>query len=81
MPTECTCDPRGSVMCDYQTGACLCKPNVIGENCDQCAVSNYSLGAFVHKGRSMLFVFAIIVICNYVVVLGWSLWLWSCWRL
>ena len=36
--TECTCDGDGAVdnNCD-NTGKCVCKPNIVGDNCDQCA--------------------------------------------
>ena len=35
--TECTCNMDGSVdnVCDVTTGECNCKPNIIGELCDE----------------------------------------------
>ena len=35
--SECDCDKFGSESCDKETGKCMCKPNVIGDRCDQCA--------------------------------------------
>ena len=36
---ECQCDRCGSEDCDIDTGRCTCKENVVGINCDRCAVS------------------------------------------
>uniref|UniRef100_A0A7N8Y1T9 Laminin subunit beta-1 n=1 Tax=Mastacembelus armatus TaxID=205130 RepID=A0A7N8Y1T9_9TELE len=42
----CQCDPQGSLSgeCDKVGGQCLCKPNVIGRRCDQCAPGTYGFG-------------------------------------
>uniref|UniRef100_A0A4W5QL40 Laminin, alpha 1 n=1 Tax=Hucho hucho TaxID=62062 RepID=A0A4W5QL40_9TELE len=41
----CSCHGNGSysAMCDLLTGQCTCKPNVVGEKCDQCQVGFHSL--------------------------------------
>uniref|UniRef100_A0A674CCJ8 Laminin, alpha 1 n=1 Tax=Salmo trutta TaxID=8032 RepID=A0A674CCJ8_SALTR len=41
----CGCHGNGSysAMCDLLTGQCTCKPNVVGEKCDQCQVGFHSL--------------------------------------
>ncbi|XP_037540958.1 laminin subunit beta-1 [Nematolebias whitei] len=43
----CQCDPQGSVSgeCEKVGGQCLCKPNVIGRRCDQCAPATYGFEA------------------------------------
>ncbi|XP_069025233.1 laminin subunit beta-1 [Embiotoca jacksoni] len=50
---RCTCVTAGSAPsacsdgqchCDRQTGACLCKENVTGHNCDQCAANHWNYG-------------------------------------
>lgn len=46
MPIECTCDPSGTVEhqgCNMFTGLCTCKPNVIGQNCDECSPEYWGL--------------------------------------
>uniref|UniRef100_A0A8C9VHC6 Laminin, beta 2-like n=1 Tax=Scleropages formosus TaxID=113540 RepID=A0A8C9VHC6_SCLFO len=37
------CDGRGC-RCDRITGACLCRDNVVGHNCDQCASNYWNFG-------------------------------------
>uniref|UniRef100_A0A8C7TB04 Laminin, alpha 1 n=1 Tax=Oncorhynchus mykiss TaxID=8022 RepID=A0A8C7TB04_ONCMY len=41
----CSCHGNGSysAMCDLLTGQCTCKPNVVGEKCDQCQMGFHSL--------------------------------------
>ncbi|TMS16035.1 Laminin subunit beta-1, partial [Larimichthys crocea] len=43
---SCQCDPQGSQSgeCDKVGGQCLCKPNVMGRRCDQCAPGTYGFG-------------------------------------
>lgn len=43
VPTECKCDPRGTVdeICDKGSGECLCKPGYFGARCDQCSPGFY----------------------------------------
>ncbi|XP_048171525.1 laminin subunit beta-2-like isoform X3 [Corvus hawaiiensis] len=50
---RCGCDPRGTLAshctngtcsCDRGTGACACRPNVVGKSCDRCAPHFWSLG-------------------------------------
>lgn len=52
-PAGCGCDPRGTLAshctngtcdCDRSTGACACRPNVVGKSCDCCAPHFWSLG-------------------------------------
>ncbi|KAK2718943.1 laminin subunit beta-1-like [Artemia franciscana] len=40
---ECNCDPTGSLsgICDPLGGACQCKDNVVGRQCDKCAPGTY----------------------------------------
>ena len=35
---ECGCNQEGShsLTCQQDTGKCFCKPNIVGDNCDQC---------------------------------------------
>ncbi|TKS77036.1 Laminin subunit beta-1 [Collichthys lucidus] len=42
----CQCDPQGSQSgeCDKVGGQCLCKPNVMGRRCDQCAPGTFGFG-------------------------------------
>uniref|UniRef100_A0A8C7M919 Laminin, alpha 1 n=1 Tax=Oncorhynchus kisutch TaxID=8019 RepID=A0A8C7M919_ONCKI len=41
----CGCHDKGSYsgVCDLLTGQCTCKPNVVGEKCDQCQVGFHGL--------------------------------------
>ncbi|CAB1341121.1 unnamed protein product [Coregonus sp. 'balchen'] len=41
----CGCHEKGSYsgVCDLLTGRCTCKPNVVGEKCDQCQVGFHGL--------------------------------------
>ncbi|XP_027009679.1 laminin subunit beta-1b [Tachysurus fulvidraco] len=43
---ECECDPLGSLstMCEPNGGQCPCRPNVVGRNCDRCALGTLQLG-------------------------------------
>ncbi|XP_005053248.1 PREDICTED: laminin subunit beta-2-like isoform X2 [Ficedula albicollis] len=50
---RCGCDPRGTLAshctngtcdCDRGTGACACRPNVVGKSCDRCAPHFWNLG-------------------------------------
>uniref|UniRef100_A0A8C5IK64 Laminin subunit beta 2 n=1 Tax=Junco hyemalis TaxID=40217 RepID=A0A8C5IK64_JUNHY len=50
---RCGCDPRGTLAshctdgtcdCDRGTGACACRPNVVGKSCDRCAPHFWGLG-------------------------------------
>ncbi|KAJ8257557.1 hypothetical protein GJAV_G00186910 [Gymnothorax javanicus] len=50
---RCTCVMAGTLQsycngglcrCDAQTGACLCRDNVVGHNCDQCADNHWNFG-------------------------------------
>ena len=40
---ECDCDPEGTTVdyCDMKTGQCICKNNIGGSRCDQCAPGFY----------------------------------------
>nr|XP_023685984.1 laminin subunit beta-1-like isoform X1 [Paramormyrops kingsleyae] len=42
----CQCDLQGSLssFCDPHGGHCLCHPNVVGKNCDQCAPGTFQFG-------------------------------------
>ncbi|XP_026854032.2 laminin subunit beta-1 isoform X1 [Electrophorus electricus] len=50
---RCTCMTSGTQQaycsdgvchCDRRTGACPCRPNVVGHNCDQCSSNHWNLG-------------------------------------
>lgn len=42
----CNCNPTGSntKKCDEFGGSCQCKPNVVGRQCDKCAIGTYGFG-------------------------------------
>ncbi|XP_054633682.1 laminin subunit beta-2 isoform X1 [Dunckerocampus dactyliophorus] len=42
----CNCHPQGSIssVCDVRGGQCRCRPNVIGQRCEQCAFGTYGFG-------------------------------------
>ncbi|XP_074027988.1 laminin subunit gamma-1 isoform X2 [Leptinotarsa decemlineata] len=40
-------DSFGAPICDQATGACRCKTNVVGQNCDECEVGYFNL----HNGK------------------------------
>ncbi|XP_030761697.1 laminin subunit gamma-1-like isoform X2 [Sitophilus oryzae] len=49
---RCECYPVGTqldknqeTICDQSTGACLCKPHVVGKNCNQCEDGYFNLGS------------------------------------
>uniref|UniRef100_A0A8D3CXR2 Laminin, beta 2-like n=1 Tax=Scophthalmus maximus TaxID=52904 RepID=A0A8D3CXR2_SCOMX len=46
LPHPCQCEPQGSLSgeCDRVGGQCRCKPNVMGQHCDQCAPGTYGFG-------------------------------------
>ncbi|XP_054660088.1 laminin subunit beta-3 isoform X2 [Grus americana] len=44
---RCTCNVLGTrqdAPCDDETGRCFCLPNVVGNNCDQCAAEHWDMG-------------------------------------
>ncbi|KAM4795742.1 laminin subunit beta-3 [Rhinophrynus dorsalis] len=46
--TKCACNPQGTQrdqQCDSETGHCRCLPNVIGQQCDQCATHYWNLAS------------------------------------
>ncbi|OCT94287.1 hypothetical protein XELAEV_18011955mg [Xenopus laevis] len=46
--TRCTCIPQGSERdqpWDSETGQCKCLPNVVGQQCDQCATHHWNLAS------------------------------------
>ncbi|KFO94390.1 Laminin subunit beta-3, partial [Buceros rhinoceros silvestris] len=45
---RCTCNELGTqqdVPCDDETGRCFCLPNVVGNDCDQCADGHWDMGS------------------------------------
>uniref|UniRef100_A0ABM5FJ00 Laminin subunit beta-1-like n=1 Tax=Pogona vitticeps TaxID=103695 RepID=A0ABM5FJ00_9SAUR len=44
----CQCDPQGSTssVCHKLGGQCQCKPNVMGQRCDQCVPGTYGFGPY-----------------------------------
>jgi hypothetical protein len=48
-PQVCACNPAGSLSknCNRTTGACQCRPDVIGKLCDTCATGFWGLGKVV----------------------------------
>ena len=51
---SCDCDSQGTVggalSCDQQSGQCLCKPNVVGRACSNCAAGHYGLSLAGEEG-------------------------------
>ncbi|XP_071434693.1 laminin subunit beta-3 isoform X1 [Pithys albifrons albifrons] len=44
----CTCNALGTrqdMPCDDETGRCFCLPNVVGNDCDQCAAEHWNMGS------------------------------------
>ncbi|NXX54353.1 LAMB3 protein, partial [Scopus umbretta] len=45
---RCTCNALGTqqdMPCDDETGRCFCLPNVVGNDCDQCAAEHWEMGS------------------------------------
>ncbi|NXP24291.1 LAMB3 protein, partial [Scytalopus superciliaris] len=45
---KCTCNSLGTrqdMPCDDETGRCFCLPNVVGNDCDQCAAEHWDMGS------------------------------------
>ncbi|CAB3365823.1 Hypothetical predicted protein [Cloeon dipterum] len=42
-PVPCRCDPRGSLGSSCRNGACNCKTNVEGKECDRCRSGSFAL--------------------------------------
>ncbi|KAM6044565.1 laminin subunit beta-3 isoform 2-T2 [Chlamydotis macqueenii] len=45
---RCTCNVLGTrqdMPCDDETGRCFCLPNVVGNDCDQCAAEHWDMGS------------------------------------
>ncbi|XP_040472736.1 laminin subunit beta-3 isoform X2 [Falco naumanni] len=45
---RCTCNVLGTrqdMPCDDETGRCFCLPNVVGNDCDQCAAEHWEMGS------------------------------------
>ncbi|OQR73577.1 laminin subunit alpha-like [Tropilaelaps mercedesae] len=41
--TDCGCDRNGADRCEKTTGECVCKENVVGELCQECAPDHWGL--------------------------------------
>lgn len=39
------CSSSGDCRCDQRSGQCSCQPNVVGQNCDQCAADTWNLAS------------------------------------
>ncbi|XP_054153409.1 laminin subunit alpha-like [Oppia nitens] len=39
--SECLCDNCGTDVCNHLTGQCQCRTNVVGDNCDRCALDHW----------------------------------------
>ncbi|NWU97041.1 LAMB3 protein, partial [Upupa epops] len=45
---RCSCNALGArqdMPCDDETGRCFCLPNVVGDDCDQCAAEHWDMGS------------------------------------
>ncbi|XP_016334285.1 laminin subunit beta-1-like, partial [Sinocyclocheilus anshuiensis] len=42
---EETCPSPGNCNCDLNSGQCQCLPNVVGQNCDQCAPDTWNMAS------------------------------------
>lgn len=47
---ECSCAICGSASCNHSDGACECKNNVIGKNCDECAPGFWDFDSCLETG-------------------------------
>lgn len=55
----CSCDPYGSQtpICDKKTGQCVCKPNVYGIKCKECARDFFNLTSYGCVSRCGCYVY------------------------